>query len=477
MFRMDAVRTTAVVALIAFSVMMLISVGHAGPDELPLADLETVEHTLKRLAERFKPAVVAVRAMRLIGGESTEAGERAPDEPGIRRLARREPSLGSGMILTADGMILTNEHVVHLADEVTVLMHDGLELPARLVGADPRSDLAVLHIDADNLQPVQFGDADTVRPGQWAIAIGDAFGLSTRGRLTVTVGSISAVGRSLTRQLDPSETRFYGNLIQTTAVINPGNSGGPLFDIHGRVIGINTAISTRSGANEGVGFAVPIDARTLATIDRLKRGETVEYGFLGVLVRRPSLEERRFVGAPDRIGAIVKGVEPGSSADNAGLEPDDIICEFNGRPVNDDDHLVMMVGDTPAGTKVPIKFYRNHALHETVVVTQRREIGGLADGQGALDWGGMTLAPLTSATRWRHGIDPAVAGMLIVRVEDVGPARDSGLRAGQVVTKVDDLKVRSLADFRRAVSRTDEQVKLHLHDGRTTRLYLAAGVH
>jgi len=469
-------RTTAVLALLIFAALALISVGRAGPDSLPLADLEAVEATLQEVAERLKTSVVAVRAMRVVGSDSAEESGGADGEASVRRLTRREPSFGSGMIISPEGVILTNEHVIQQADEVTVLLHDGLERPARLFGADARSDLAVLKIDAHNLTPVRFGDAEKIRPGQFAIAIGDAFGLSTRGQLSVTVGNISAVGRSLSRQLDPSETRFYGNLLQTSAVINPGNSGGPLFDIHGRVIGINTAISTRSGANEGVGFAVPIDWRTLGIIERLRRGETIEYGFLGVLVKRPTFQERRAAGAPDRIGAVVKGVEPNGGAEQAGIKPEDIICEYDGQEVRDDDHLVLMVGATPIGTRVRLRYYRNHTALETTAVTTRREIGGLAHSEGAFDWAGMILAPLTPATRWRHGIDPQVTGMLILRVEHVGPARDSGLKAAQVICRINDVQIQSVADFHRAIRVGGDQVSVSLDDGGTTRLYLSAAV-
>lgn len=467
---------TAAVGLLAFIFLTLMSIGRAGSQEVPIAAIEDVDRTLVTLAERLSPTVVAVNAMRVIddpfGSDAPTRGERA-----ARHIAQREPSLGSGIILTPDGFILTNEHVVHRADNVTVKLHDGLEVPARLVGADERSDLAVLKIAASNLPTVRLGEAERIRPGQWCMAIGNAFGMSNAGRLSVTVGNVSAVGRSLSRLLDPSETRFYGDLIQTTAVINPGNSGGPLFDIHGQVIGVNTAISTRSGANEGVGFALPMDRRVKAIVERLKSGEHIEYGFLGVMVRRPTMEERQAVGAPDRIGAIVKHVEPGGGADLAGLRPDDVICELNGQPIRDDDHLVMLIGDLSVGQRVRIKYVRDRALRDTEATTTRREIGGLGRQAGAIDWAGMTLTPLTAETRWKHGIDDAVKGMLVLRVADIGPARDSGLSPGQVISQINGKRIESARDFQSAVRTAGEQVSLGLDGGRSKRLYLAAGPH
>lgn len=467
-------RTTAAVGLLAFTFYTLLSIGQAGSQEVPIPAIEDVDRTLANLAERLSPTVVAVNAMRVV--DDPFDGD-APTGRDSRHIVQREPSLGSGIILTPDGIILTNEHVVHRADEVTVRLHDGLELPARLLGADERSDLAVLKVNAKDLAPGRLGDAENVRPGEWCMAIGNAFGLSNGGRLSVTVGNISATGRSLTRQLDPSETRFYGDLLQTTAVINPGNSGGPLFDIHGRVIGVNTAISTRSGANEGVGFAVPIDHRAKGIIERLRHGENIEYGFLGVLVRRPTLAERNAVGAPDRIGAIIKHVEPGGAADLAGLRPDDVIYELNGQRVRDDDHLVMLIGDLAVGERVEIKYVRDHTQRETVATTTRREIGGLGRTAGAIDWAGMTLTPLTAELRWRHGIDDSLSGMLVLRVEDSGPARDSGIRPGTVISRINGKLIDSAREFQLAVRTAGEQVAVQLDTGRSTRLYLAAGPH
>ncbi|MHC4092525.1 MAG: S1C family serine protease, partial [Planctomycetota bacterium] len=222
-------------------------------------------------------------------------------------------SHGSGAVIRRDGYILTSTHVIEGADEIVVTMHDGREFEAELVQADQRSDLAVIKIEAQNLRPVRLGDLSRVRQGQWCFVVGNPFGLSnTSGKPALTYGIVSALGRDLNDELNAedlaeAERRYYGNLIQTSAAINPGNSGGPLFNINGEMTGVVIAIASRSGVNEGTGFAIPVTRRTREIIDLLRRGEQVQYGYLGVEVS-DNRAGRRITGDHQAPGAVISGL-------------------------------------------------------------------------------------------------------------------------------------------------------------------------
>jgi len=342
------------------------------------AQVEQLQNTLASVAEEVSPSVVAISSRHRIEPFSVANTEPAP-YPSERHRSLRDqwmPAVGTGIIIRSDGLILTNEHVIHRADpeNITCTLAGGEVYAVRSITSDPRSDLAVLRIDARDLEVVKLGDAGTVQQGHFAIVMGNPFGSATgaRGKPAMSFGIISALGRPLTRQLDPHGDRYYGNLIQTDARINPGNSGGPLLNIKGEVIGIATAISTRSGGSDGVGFAIAMDRRIKGIIAQLARGEEVEYGFLGVQLNFPSPEDRRLAGTPDSRGALVSGVHPDTPAHAAGLQPGDIIAEFDGQPVTDYDHLIRLVGAARVGTEVPLVLYRRRERMTVKIMPVKR---------------------------------------------------------------------------------------------------------
>jgi serine protease Do len=332
---------------------------------ISLDEMVSLEEIFTHLADEVGPSVVAIRVTRRLSpahrlpDSPHESGDvfinQAPDHP--------VSSAGSGIVLRADGRILTNEHV--------------------LVASDVRSDLAVLRIDRNDLKPARLGDLAKVHRGQWAFALGDPYGFAVDGRAAISVGHISALGRALQRQLDPTNVRYYGNLIQTTADINPGNSGGPLLNLRGEVVGINTAIQTRTGSNEGVGFAVPISERTRQIMDRLLEGKPVDYGYLGVHVRGPTQAERKEAGITEALGALITAIEPETPAEAAGLRIGDVIVEYQGMPIDTADHLVRLVGMTPGNREVVLRFHRSGRLRTAKVVVARRYVPTRDHDRGA----------------------------------------------------------------------------------------------
>jgi len=335
-----------------------------------LADLKALENAFSDLADVVRPSVVAIRGYQI--RNSTERDS----------LVKVPIAQGSGFIISAEGHIATNRHVLEDADVITATLHDGRYYEATLRETDARSDLAVLKIEADNLKPVKWGDITRVRVNQWAFACGNPFGLANHsGDSSITVGVVSALGRQMTQRISgDSQVHYYGNLIETSAAINPGNSGGPLFNVDGEVIGVVTAIETSSGVNEGLGFAIPIDPNTRRILETLSEGKEVRYGFLGVSVNDLEAPATRRVSdtRPHRGARIVRIDPPEGPAGKAGLKPDDVVIEINGVPVIDTDHLVRMVGFTPVGSSVTITYVREQVKRKaTVMVGDRYELLGL----------------------------------------------------------------------------------------------------
>jgi len=279
--RRPCVRTSIryTILLAAGAGVILAGPVRAQPDPGDLAQIELLQETLAAVADEVRPSLVAIRAERRVNRIEQPSGQAASPGGETHRRPREQviPAVGSGVIIGANGLILSNEHVVHHAEPEAIecILASGERYTVRGITTDPRSDLAVLRIDAKDLRPARLGDAGTVRQGHFAIVMGNPFGSASdgAGRPAMSFGVISGIGRNLTRKLD--RDRYYGNLLQTDARINPGNSGGPLFNIKGEVIGIITAISSRSGGSEGVGYAIPIDERTKAIIAQLARGEKV----------------------------------------------------------------------------------------------------------------------------------------------------------------------------------------------------------
>lgn len=352
-------------------------------------------------------------------------------------------SMGSGFIVSSDGYVLTNNHVVEGADEIIVRLNDRRELPAKLVGTDPRSDMAVLKLeDGDDLPVVRIGRSKDLKVGEWVLAIGSPFGFD----YTVTAGIVSALGRSL-----PSEN--YVPFIQTDVAINPGNSGGPLFNLDGEVVGINSQIYTRSGGFMGVSFAIPIDD-AMNVFQQIKDGGSVSRGWLGVLIQEVNRDLAESFGLKRPRGALVAEVLSGSPAEQAGLKAGDIVLEYEGEDISLSSDLPPMVGRTPVGETASLEVMR-----EGKQITLDVEIGELPEeGQeraGAPSQGpdspsssplGMTVEPLPDDARDSLGI----SGGVLVSDLSPGPAANAGIRPGDVITELNRRPVNSVEDFRDA---------------------------
>jgi serine protease Do len=360
--------------------------------------------------------------------------------PGPREFQNN--SLGSGFIISADGYILTNAHVVEAADEINVKLNDKREFKAKVIGADKRTDIALIKIDASGLPAVKFGDPNKLKVGEWVIAIGSPFGFEN----TVTAGIVSAKGRSL-----PQEN--FVPFIQTDAAVNPGNSGGPLFNMRGEVVGINSQIYSRTGGFMGLSFSIPIDvANDIA--NQLKTGGRVTRGRIGVVIQPVTKELAESFGLPRPAGALVSSVEKGSPAEKAGIEAGDVILKFGGRDVNSSDDLPRLVGGTKPGAKAAMQLMRNKALRDVTVVvgempdetrtaqrSQRRGPGGKPPAE-SVNRLGMTLSEPTAEQKKELKI---TGGIL---VEDVqGAAAKAGIRRGDIILAVNNQDVKSLEQF------------------------------
>jgi serine protease Do len=357
----------------------------------------------------------------------------------------RQHGLGSGVIVTKDGFILTNNHVVDGADEVKVSLHDGRELPAKVIGRDPKSDIAVIKIEGKDLPFVTMADSEKVQVGDVVLAVGNPFGVGQ----TVTTGIVSATGRGNLGIED------YEDFIQTDAAINPGNSGGALVDVEGRLIGINTAIYSRTGGNQGIGFAVPSDLARDVMGSLIKDGK-VTRGYLGVMIQDVTPALAKEFKLKDSTGALVGDVVPKGPADKAGLKDGDVVLEFNGKKVPDSRRLRLAVGAVKPGSTVPVKILRDgstKALEVTVQQQPGTEQLAKSSGPNDTDNGtlnGVSVGDLDPETRRQMNIPDAVKGVVITEVQPDSPAAEAGLKPGDVIQEIN----------RHPVKTADEAVKL-----------------
>jgi len=390
-------------------------------------------------------------------------GERNNEGP-----SRNVQSLGSGFVISEDGLIVTNNHVIADADEIIANFADGRKLVAELIGTDPKTDLAVLRVSSDEkLEFVDLGDSDSARIGDWVMAIGNPFGLGG----SVSIGIVSAIGRDI-------NSGPYDNFIQTDAAINRGNSGGPLFDMNGEVVGINTAIISPSGGSIGIGFSIPASLARPVIDQLIEFGET-RRGWLGVQIQSVSDEIAESLGLDDAKGALVGDVFSGGPADEAGIQSGDIVLSFDGKDVVQMRDLPRIVADTPVGDEVPVVVFRK-GKEETVTVT----VGRLEDGERAMNASdsaeeneetadeanpvlGMALVEITDELRDNEEIANDVNGVFITEVMDGTNAADKGLKAGDVIVEVNQEAVKTPADVKQ---RVDELSK----DGRKNALLMVS---
>ncbi|MDH4232299.1 MAG: DegQ family serine endoprotease [Nitrospirota bacterium] len=375
----------------------------------------------------------------------------------------KEQSLGSGVIVSPDGYIITNNHVIEQADEIRVTLVDKRTFKAKVIGADNKTDVAIVKIDAENLYAVQWGDSDKLQVGEFVLAIGNPYGLSH----TVTMGIISAVGRANVGIAD------YEDFIQTDAAINPGNSGGPLVNTKGELIGINTAIFSRSGGYQGIGFAVPSNMARLVMDQLIQKGK-VTRGWLGVTIQEITPELSQKFGLKSAKGALVGDVAKGSPAERGGLKRGDIILEFNGRKVGDVGNLRNMVAQSRVGAQIPMVIIRSGKEYAINITTTELPkdvsdaVPGSAPEESSFEgFVGLNVIELTKEISRQLGLPKDENGVVVVRVDPGSSVEDAGLRKGDVIQEIDRKKISGLDDFNRIVAdiRSGDTVLMFINRG------------
>jgi len=443
----------------------------AGPDADALMTPDVVQQAddlsvaFERVAEVIRPSVVSISAVKEVAtrrtprelpeffrnspfreffGEEFEQFE-APQQP------RFQQGSGSGFVVTRDGYILTNNHVVENADRLRVAFSDGRRYKAEVVGTDPQTDVALIKVDASDLTPVTLGDSEELRVGQWVVAAGNPFGLES----TITAGIVSAKGRARMGIAD------YEDFIQTDAAINPGNSGGPLVNLHGEVIGINTAIFStgmRPG-NMGIGFAIPVNMAKVIMDDLMDDG-MVERGWLGVAIQDLNEGLAQSFGYEGTEGVLVGDVTSDSPAERAGVQPGDIIVALDGEPVTNMDKLRITVASVEPGTEVELQVFREGERRTLDVTIGELESGEMVvrapsaetEHEASL---GMTVETLTRNLRERLGLKGDAQGVLVTEVEPFSAAATAGLRPGDVIVEVGGESISDVRDFRRVLADHD----------------------
>jgi serine protease Do len=411
------------------------------------------------LAEKLKPAVVNISTTKVIksgsmGRFGSPFGEEFPFDKffggdeffkkffgGIPEKEFKQKSLGSGFIISKDGYIFTNNHVVEKADKIKVKLSDGKEYDAEIKGRDAKTDIALIKIKPTGSLPViGFGDSDALRVGDWVIAIGNPFGLEH----TVTAGIVSAKGRVI-------GSGPYDNFIQTDASINPGNSGGPLFDLQGRVVGINTAIIVRG---QGIGFAIPINMAKGILSDLKTKGKVVR-GWLGVSVQDITEDIAKNLGIKDAKGVLVNDVFKGDPADRAGVKTGDIIIEVGGKKIKDTHELLRIVATLSVGKEVELKILHNGKEKVLkVVVAEREKKEKVATREAAKEFFGITVQEITPEIAAHLGLTEE-SGIIVTHVREGSPADDGGIKPQDIILQVNKVKISSMKDYLKAISLKD----------------------
>jgi serine protease Do len=453
---------------------------------LPSASLARGPDAISEVAEKVIDAVVNISTSQKVESRNTPMPQ-LPNDPQLDELfkdffnrrgqqgdnqnpqrgPRRVNSLGSGFVIDASGIVVTNNHVISEADEITVILNDGARLKAELIGKDQKTDIALLRVKSDRpLKAVTFGDSDRLRLGEWVIAIGNPFSLGG----TVTAGIVSARDRDI-------NSGPYDNYIQTDASINRGNSGGPLFNLHGEVVGVNTAIISPSGGSIGIGFAVP-SKTALPVIEQLRQFGETRRGWLGVRIQPVTDEIADSLNIKPARGALVAGVDDKGPAKPAGIEPGDVIVKFDGKDIKEMRDLPRVVADTPVGKQTAVVVIRK-GKEETKTVT----LGRLEDGEktAAADPKsspadkpvvkktlGIELANLSDELRKRYKIKDTVKGVVITGIDAGSPAAEKRMSPGDVIVEIAQEAVASPDDFQAKIDKLKK-------DGRRSALLLVAG--
>src|SRR5580698_6001043 len=460
-----AVVTVGSVATLSFTKTATAAAAPTPPaaalDDNSVGALLTLDRAMETLAARVTPAVVNVTVVSKGKAEQAGAGGVpdmqqffGPGNPFGRPFQmpsqpqnRMEHGLGSGVIISPDGYIVTNNHVIEGAVDIRVTMSNKEVYPAKLVGADPLTDLAVIKINGSNFPSVPFGKSANLHPGQTVLAFGNPYGF----RFTVTRGIISALNRP---NPDASDRRKPGEFIQTDAAINPGNSGGALVDARGELIGINTFLISSSGAFSGMGFAIPTQIAE-PTVETLIRDGKVTHAFIGVQIADLTPDNAKFFDMKKAEGALISDVDPDAPGAKAGLRTGDVITELDGKAVTDAGELQMLVAQKRPGETIHLQIVRD-SKPTTVAVTlealgggKGTEIAGSEHGKGR--WG-LSLADLTPDARNEVQVQPSVHGAIVEDVKPGSPADNAGLQRGDVIMEVDRRPVKSASDVAQALS-------------------------
>lgn len=436
-----------------------------------IATLRETSRAFTTVANGAIPAVVAINVKKVVtrsgSGEFYEDfferffGRPAPRQESPKQREYEQQGIGSGFLISEDGYILTNNHVVQGASEVSVTFNDGTEKNAEIVGTDPRTDVAVIKIEGDGYPYIELGDSDALEIGEWVIAVGNPFGLEA----TVTVGVVSAKGRG-------ANITEYDDFIQTDAAINPGNSGGPLLNIEGKAVGINTAIVSRSGGYMGIGFAIPMAlARDIK--EQLVETGKVTRGYVGIYMRQVDPEVAEYLGLSRNMGVEVSDVVEGSPADEAGLRAGDILLEMNGEPIRDMRSFKREIARQRPGSRVRLEIFRDEKRRDVTV-----KLGSLEESEFAIETEvdqlgerfGLTVRNLTDELAEQFGFEKG-DGVLISEVESGSSAADQGLAPGMLIMKVNNRDVSNVDEFNEAISAVkSDKVLVLINDGRASRL-------
>ncbi|PUA30666.1 MAG: serine peptidase [Cellvibrio sp. 79] len=410
-----------------------------------------------QLIEKHSPAVVKITAISKASNARLDQQQLPPDMQGLpdifrellerRQVPRDRGSLGSGFIISADGYVLTNNHVVEQMDNITVILNDQSEYNAKLVGSDERSDLALLKIEGKNLPTLTLAKGETLKVGQWVVAIGSPFGLD----YSATAGIVSAIGRSIPSARTESN---YVPFIQTDVAINPGNSGGPLFNLDGEVVGINSQIYSPSGGSVGLSFAIP-SSLAIDVVAQLKDKGRVDRGWLGVMIQDVDKDLASSLGIDKPMGALISEADPEGPATKSGLKAGDLIIKFNGQDVHTSSDLPYLVGRTAPKSKVPVIIMRKgkeQTLNVTVgilPVSPEEAVERPANApkaENAVDILGLTVTPLDRSTR-----GGAEAGVIVKDVKPDSPAAEAGLQSGDIITQLAFTDIKSVSDYNKIV--------------------------
>ena len=439
----------------------------AALDDSSVSALLALDHAMETVAARVTPAIVNVTVTSKTSPDNDASAQDNNDNDDSngpqqffgpfgfnRKFFQMQPQqpqiehgLGSGVIISPDGYIVTNNHVIDGATDIRVTLHDRRILSAKLIGRDKLTDLAVIKVNASDLPSVPMGDSTTLRPGQTVLAFGNPMGY----RFTVTRGIVSA----LNRPNPAADRRAPGQFIQTDAAINPGNSGGPLVDAHGEVIGINTFLVSSSGGFSGMGFAIPTQI-VKPTVDGLIRNGKVEHGYMGVGIADVTPDEAKFFNVKTAIGAVVSQVEPESPAAKAGLKTGDVITELNGKTVNDAGELQVAVGQKQPRTKIDLTVMRDGKSQQfplTLEAMGARDKGTeTASAENGKPRWGVGLADLTPEVRQQVQAANTVHGAVVEKVIPGSSADDAGIQRGDIITEVNRHPVHSAADVQKELS-------------------------